>query len=77
MESMKVVLAPFLQLFPKMTSGPTKKKIVVPKKNTKKTKIPIEYKANRQVPLLYLFLEDLMEPANPATPSSKKTMEEI
>lgn len=74
---MKSVLAPLVQPVPKMTSGPTKKKMVAPKNKTKKTNTPIEYRANRHVPLLFLSFEDLMEPANPATPSSKKTIEDM
>ena len=62
---------------PNMASGPTKKKIVPPRKSTKKTNIPIEYRASRQVPLLSLFLEDLIDPARPATPRSRKTIEEM
>jgi len=45
-----VVLAPFLQLFPKMETGAIKKKMVVAKKITKNTKMPIEYRASRHVP---------------------------
>jgi len=74
---MNVVLAPCVQSVPKMTSGPTKKKIVAPKNSMKNTKIPIEYRASRHVPLLYLFFDDLIEPARPATPRSKKTIEEM
>lgn len=60
-----------------MVYGPTKKKIVAPKNTMKKTNIPIEYKASRHVPLLYLFEEDFSDPAKPDTPSSRNTIEEI
>ena len=73
---MKVVLAPDLQLFPKMLPGAIKKKIVAPKKNMKKMKIPIEYSASRHEPLPQLFFEVLTEPAKPATPRSRKTIED-
>ena len=64
-------------MVPKIVSGPTKKKMVPPKNRTKNTITPMEYSAIRQVPLLYLFLEDFKEPAKPATPNSRKTIEEM
>ena len=72
------VFEPFLQSVPKMVSGPTKKKIVPARKITKKTNTPIENIPIRQVPLLPSFLEeDLSEPVSPATPSSRKTIDDI
>ena len=71
------VFDPLVQSVPKIASGPTKKKMVAPMNSTKKTKIPMEKRASRQVPLLSFLLEDLMDPARPATPSSRKTMEEM
>ena len=71
------ILEPEVQLLPKIVYGPTKKKIVAPRKKTKKTNIPIENRANRHVPLFYLFLLDFSEPARPATPRSRKTIEEM
>ena len=60
-----------------MVSGPTKKNIVAPRKTMKNMKIPIENSPRRHFPLLYFLEEDLIEPAKPATPKSKKTIEEI
>ena len=73
---MRSVFDPLVQSVPKMASGPTKKKIVAPMKSTKKTKIPMEKRANRQVPLLSFLEEDFIEPARPATPRSKKMIED-
>lgn len=39
--------------------------------------MPMEYRKRRQVPLFYFLEEDLREPASPATPSRRKTMEEM
>ena len=74
---MRSVFEPLVQSVPKIASGPTKKKMVAPKNKMKKTKMPIEKSPRRHFPLLYLLEEDLMEPASPATPSSKKMMEEM
>lgn len=59
-----------------MASGPTKKKIVAARKKTKKTMTPIEKRPSRHVPLFYFRDMPFMDPDSPATPSSKKRMEE-
>jgi len=66
-----------LQSVPKIAYGPTKKKIVPPKNNKKNTATPIEYNPKRHVPLPYLLDVPFIEPVNPATPKSKKIMDEI
>jgi hypothetical protein len=65
-----------VQSFPKIVSGPTKKKIVPARKITKKTITPIENKPRRHVPLFYFLDIPFMEPERPATPSSKNMIDE-
>lgn len=73
---MRVVLEPEVQSVPKMAYGPTKKKMVAARKKTKKTMTPMENRASRQVPLFYFRDMLFIEPDRPATPSSRKRMEE-
>lgn len=46
------------------------------RKKTKKTMTPMENRPSRQAPLLYFLDMPFIEPDSPATPSSRKRMEE-
>ena len=38
--------------------------------------MPIENRPSKHLPLLYLFDDDFIEPARPATPNNKNTIED-
>jgi hypothetical protein len=74
---MMVVFEPSVQSVPKMVLGPTKKKMVAARKTSRKTMTPMPKRAIRQVPLFYFLEIRFMAPERPATPSSRKTMEQV
>jgi hypothetical protein len=67
-----------VQSFPKIVSGPEKKKMVAARNKMKNIIIPIENNASKHPPPFPLLLEPpFIDPVSPATPNIKKMMEEI
>lgn len=71
------VFAPSVQLEPKIVSGPIKKKMVEIRNTIKNKSMPMKKSPYKHPPLLSLFfVAYFIDPNNPATPSSKKIIEE-